>query len=187
MHIPSKPTHLFFAVKPMPIGKNVNLQDKSNKERKKKTKKKRKKRWTLDHRLCDYLRHAFRPSVFIYNIFPQIFCQIVEPLIVRFIGLVNSLPRRVYPANETRSFWNKSDRVQTSDGVWDAFGRSARLLFSVSSFKWHSFMFLVLFCSNYPNSQKFNSCMTDRPTDQPMDSSRHSISSIREMHITSAK
>ena len=39
---------------------------------------------------------------------------------------------------------NKSDRVQKTDAFW----RSARVTVSELSFKWHSFMFPMLFCLN---------------------------------------
>ena len=39
---------------------------------------------------------------------------------------------------------NKSNRVRTTDAFW----QTARVLVFKSSFKWHSFMFLMLFCSN---------------------------------------
>ena len=43
--------------------------------------------------------------------------------------------------------------------------RTARELVFESSFKWHTFLFLMLFCSISPISQKFNSCVTDGRTD----------------------
>ena len=56
---------------------------------------------------------------------------------------------------------NKSDLVQTSDAFW----QSAHVFVSVSSFKWHSFMFLGYFVYIQPNSQKFDSCEMERQTD----------------------
>ena len=67
---------------------------------------------------------------------------------------------------------NKCDRVQTSDGFW----RSVRVLVIESSFRQHSFMSLVLFCSNSAQFSKIkllcNGRMdgrTDRRTDRRTD------------------
>ena len=59
---------------------------------------------------------------------------------------------------------NKSDRVQTSDSFW----RSARVLVYELSFKWHSFMFPMLFCSisaHFPEIQLVCDRQTDERTD----------------------
>ena len=51
-----------------------------------------------------------------------------------------------------KRYYNKSDRVMTSDAFW----RSARVLFSEWSIKWHSVMFAVLFCSNSARKYHFS-------------------------------
>ena len=60
------------------------------------------------------------------------------------------------------ALWNKSKRFQTTDAFW----RSARVLVSELSFKWLSFMFPMLFCSN---SALVCDGRTDRRTDRPTD------------------
>ena len=65
-------------------------------------------------------------------------------------------------------FNNKSDRVQTSDAFW----RSASVLVPELSFKWHSFMFLKLFCSklaHFSEIQLVRDGRTDRRTDRRTD------------------
>ena len=73
--------------------------------------------------------------------------------------------------NENILFWghifkfkeNKLNRVQTTDAFW----RSASVLVSELSFKWHSLMFLTLFCSksaHFSEIQLVCDGWTDRPT-----------------------
>ena len=61
---------------------------------------------------------------------------------------------------------NKSNRVRTTD----VFRRTARLLVFESSFNWHTFLFLMLFCSNsayFSEIRLVCGGRTDRPTDRP--------------------
>ena len=66
-------------------------------------------------------------------------------------------------------FGHKSDEVQTSDAFW----RSARVLVSELFFKWHSFMFFVLFgrilvdISDFSEIQLVCDLRTDGRTDIP--------------------
>ena len=58
------------------------------------------------------------------------------------------------------------NRVQTTDAFW----RSASVLVSELSFKWHCFMFLTLFCSksaHFSEIQLVCDGRTDRRTDTP--------------------
>jgi len=85
------------------------------------------------------------------------------------------------PLQTTLQDTNKSDGVQTSDAFW----RSARVLVSELSFKWYSFMFLVLFgsilveISDFSEIQLVCDLRTDGPTDGRTDR-RTDIPSYRD-------
>ena len=59
----------------------------------------------------------------------------------------------------------KKKKVEQSSDNRCVLWRTARELVFESSFKWHTFLFLTLFCLISPISQKFNSCVTDGRTD----------------------
>ena len=59
---------------------------------------------------------------------------------------------------------NKSNRVRTID----AFSLTACVLVFESSFKWHTFLFLMLFCSDSAHFSEIQ-LVCDRPTDGPTD------------------
>ena len=59
---------------------------------------------------------------------------------------------------------NKSNRVRTTDAFW----LTARVLVFESSSKWHTFLFLMLFCSNLAYFSKIQ-LVCDGPTDRRTD------------------
>ena len=63
--------------------------------------------------------------------------------------------------NQSESTWN---RVRTTD----AFSRTARVLDFESSFKWHTILFLMLFCSNLAHFSEIQ-LVCDRRTDRRSD------------------
>ena len=71
---------------------------------------------------------------------------------------------QMYEMDAFISWTNKYDRIQISDALW----HSAGVHVSKLSFKWHSFMFLVLDSVLIQHiSQIFNSCVMDGRTDSP--------------------
>ena len=59
----------------------------------------------------------------------------------------------------------KTKQVEQSSDNRCVLWLTARVLVFELYFKWHTFLFLMLFCSILLISQKFNSCVTDGPTD----------------------
>ena len=59
---------------------------------------------------------------------------------------------------------NKLNRVRTTDAFWQPAG----VLVSESSFKWRTFMFPMLFCSNSVHFSEIQ-LVCDGPTDGPTD------------------
>ena len=82
------------------------------------------------------------------------------------LSLANPLP--MVKSDRINESINKSNRVRTTDAFW----RSARVLVSELSFKWHSFMFPMLFFSNsacFSEIQLVCDGTTDEPTDRRTD------------------
>ena len=84
-----------------------------------------------------------------------------------------------YGSHQTGWILNKSNRVRTTD----AFSRTARVLVSELSVYWHSFVFLMLFCSNSTLFLEIQ-LVCDRPidgrTDRRTDGPTHPLIEMRE-------
>ena len=65
--------------------------------------------------------------------------------------------------------WSKIEQVEQSSDNRCVLWRTARVLVFKSSFEWHTFLFLVLFCSNSAYFSEFNLCVTDGRTDRRTD------------------
>ena len=83
---------------------------------------------------------------------------------------------------DRRSKSSKKQQVEQSSDNRCVLWRTARVLVFASSFKWHTFLFLMLFCSNlahFSEIQLVCDGRTDGPTDGPTDTVTYRVAFTR--------